>query len=106
MPKRKQLQAAINRSSELSGSFNPSNANILDNTTASFTQDLLHEIHNNKAKVDAIANLLGIAFNTDGSINTENYTVHTHSYTDDTISDTADGSGTTTTTSKTTGAVI
>ena len=63
------------------------------------------KINKLQAKIDAISNLFTISYNSDGSINTESYTAHTHSYKDKTIEDTADGSGATTDTSRTTGGV-
>ena len=57
-------------------------------------------------KMNSIASLFGITFNTDGTINTESYTPHTHGYTDSTIPDTADGTGTVQSEDKETGAVI
>jgi len=51
-------------------------------------------------KLNAIANLFGVTFNGDGTINTESYNGHTHEYADATINDTADGSGTQTNTTR------
>jgi hypothetical protein len=51
-------------------------------------------------KLNAIATVLGITFNSDGTLNTEAYSSHTHSYEDSTINDTADGTGTETVTVK------
>jgi hypothetical protein len=56
-------------------------------------------------KLDNVANLFGITFNSDGTIATESYTGHTHDYVDSTIEDTADGTGTQTDTTKTTAGV-
>jgi len=54
------------------------------------------------SKIDSIALLFGIVFNTDGTISTQNYTAHTHSYSDVSIEDTADATGLTNTDTKTT----
>ena len=86
MPKYKKTKMAINRAAEVTSQKEFSNYNILSATTAVFTQELLQTI------IDLQTRLA-------------NYENHTHSYTDDTIADTADGSGTTSTATKTTGPV-
>jgi len=73
--------------------FNPTNANILLATTAVFTQELDNTILTLQTRLTTLENRLA------------NYENHTHSYVDDTINDTSDGSGTTTSTTKTTGIV-
>ncbi len=64
---------------------------ILQNTTIGTINDDINIID---TKINSIASLFGITFNTDGTIDTEAYTQHTHNYTDTTITDTEDGSGT------------
>lgn len=53
-----------------------------------------------QAKIQSIADLFSITFNPNGTIANENYTNHTHSYIDSTVSDTEDGTGTQTDTTK------
>ena len=47
MPKRKQVNTAVMRAAKVSAGFNPANANILQATTAVFTQQLQADIINN-----------------------------------------------------------
>ncbi|MDT8337579.1 MAG: hypothetical protein RQ763_00125 [Sulfurimonas sp.] len=54
------------------------------------------------AKIGALSTLFSLAFDVAGVLTTEAYTTHKHSYEDATIADTADGSGTETSTTKTT----
>ena len=56
-------------------------------------------------KVSALATMLSSSFDGAGNILTDGYAIHTHGYIDTTISDTADGSGVSTDTSKTTAGV-
>ena len=55
-----------------------------------------------ETKIANFASLFGVAFNEDGTISAESYTSHKHECEDATISDTGDGTGTESTTTKTT----
>ena len=57
-------------------------------------------------KINAIAAVLGITFNGDGTLASEGYSTHTHAYLDGTIADTDDGSGVQTDTQRTTDGVV
>ena len=65
-----------------------SNRTVLDNTTASYTTI-------EETKMDALAVLFGVTFDSSGNIDTETYTTHTHEY--------EDNNGTADTTRETTG---
>jgi len=53
-------------------------------------------------KINTLASLFSLVFNDDGTLDSEDYTTHTHDYIDSTISDTTDGTGEQTDTTKTT----
>ena len=53
-------------------------------------------------KINTLASLFSLIFNSDGTLNSEAYTTHTHNYTNSTIQDTADGTGIQTDTTNTT----
>lgn len=70
------------------------NKSILDATTASYTIAIDLHVADLESRLAALE--LALA----------NYTIHTHSYNDRTISDTADGTGITTDTPRSTGGVV
>jgi len=80
------VDARVSPLSQSLGVTYDSNNNVTSNQTNDDIADL-------QTRLTALENRLS------------NYENHTHSYTDDTINDTADGSGTITTTTKSTGAV-
>lgn len=88
----KKIKRAIMRSSQASAlSHTHANKVLLD----SISQKDFDAISNNteainllNARVNSIANLFGITFDSNGAIVSENYTSHTHSYEDDTINGT------------------
>ncbi len=101
MPTQKQRnfdKASIVKSRELQELID-----TLNNTTVGNLQSQIDLINR---KIDAIAGLFSILFNTNGTLSSEAYTTHTHNYEDETIADTADGTGTSTTTTKTTTGVV
>ncbi len=88
----------------------------LQNTTIGTINDDINNIELNinnlynandiiNTKINSIASLFGITFNTDGTVNLEAYTQHTHDYTDTTITDTEDGTGTEQSTDKQTSGI-
>ncbi len=56
-------------------------------------------------KINSIASIFGVTFNTNGTLLDENYSQHTHTYTDKAITDTEDGSGEEETVGRETGGV-
>ena len=58
------------------------------------------------SKLEKIIQLFSITFDSNGNIISNNYTSHTHSYKDATIADTAEGTGTLSETTKTTGTKV
>jgi len=71
----------------------------LNNTTIGTINDDISMLNK---KIDALSSVFGLVFNADGTLASEAYSTHTHKYEDDTIADTSDGTGETTTTTKTT----
>lgn len=94
------LQAVSNKADE-----NETSIDALSTSLQSLSQQVSENasaIALINSKIDAIASIFSVIFNTDGSLSSQGYTSHMHSYEDGTIADTVDGTGTQTDTTRTT----